>query len=91
MKGIGLILITICALAAVIAGASGELGRLLDIREPSATASAGSAILGVLSEIWLAASELWEIARLHHLGVWHAIVITLAVLIPRKILVSLLR
>jgi hypothetical protein len=38
-----------------------------------------------------AAQELWDIAHTNNLGPWHLVVVVLAVLIPRKIIVLLLR
>ena len=55
------------------------------------TAGIAAGVKTALADFCSAAQELWEIARTNHLGAWHLVVIVLAVLIPRKIIVMLLR
>ena len=55
------------------------------------TAGVAAGVKAALADFCSAAQELWEIARTNNLGAWHLVVVVLAVLIPRKIIVLLLR
>jgi hypothetical protein len=55
------------------------------------TAGIAAGVQAALADFCSAAQELWEIAHTNNLGVWHLVVVVLAVLIPRKIIVLLLR
>ena len=55
------------------------------------TAGAVDGVKAVFSDFYTAAQELWEIAHTNDLGVWHLVVVVLAILVPRKIIVLLLR